>query len=192
MALTFDDGPSNETDRVLDLLAEHGARATFFVCGANVERRAVTARRAVALGHEIGNHTYSHPLLLRLGPERVLEEVSRTQRTIEDRVGVSPRLFRPPYGVRSPWLPRALEREGLLAVHWTVIGMDWRWSAGRIADRVLRYGAEPGAMVCLHDGDTTREVADRGETVRALAEILPGLEGRGLEMVGASELVGMG
>ena len=188
IALTFDDGPSNETEHVLDLLAEHNARATFFVCGANVERRPETARLAAALGHEIGNHTHTHRCLLRLGPDAVYEEVSRAQRAIEDYVGTRPRLFRPPYGVRSPWLPAALAAEGLLSVHWSVIGMDWKFPADRIAARVLRWGAEPGAVICLHDGDRIAPMADRRATTTALRTIVPELLDQGFELVTASEL----
>lgn len=169
------------------MLAEHDARATFFVCGLNVARQAHAARRALSLGHEIGNHTHTHPLLLRCGPERVRWEVSRAQREIEDRLGVGPHMFRPPYGVRSPWLPRALEAEGLLCAHWSVIGNDWKLPAERIAGRVLQLGSEPGAIVCLHDGDGTREHVDRRATTDALRTILPALKGQGFELTTVSD-----
>jgi peptidoglycan-N-acetylglucosamine deacetylase len=187
LALTFDDGPSNETERFLDLLAEHGAQATFFVCGRNVERRPETARRIVAAGFEIANHTFSHTLLPTLPPRQIREEVERAQRAIEDATGVAPRLFRPPYGVRAPGLREALGLEGLTSVHWTTIGNDWKWGAERIAARVLR-GAEPGAIVCLHDGDRAHAVADRRETLAALRVVLPALVERGFRLVTAGEM----
>jgi peptidoglycan/xylan/chitin deacetylase (PgdA/CDA1 family) len=190
LALTFDDGPSNETPRFLDWLAEMGVRATFFVCGANVERRPEIARRIVTDGHEIANHTQNHPCLLGLPAARVYEEVARAQAAIEDATGVSPVSFRPPFGIRAPALRPALEDLSLLSVHWTVIGNDWKWPADRIAARVLS-GAGPGGVLCLHDGHGARPTADRQATLDALARVLPFLQHAGYDFVTAREMAGM-
>lgn len=190
LALTFDDGPSNETPRFLDLLAEYEVAATFFVCGVNVERRPELARRIVAEGHEIANHTHTHPCLLGLSASRVREEVLRAQRAIEDATGVCPALFRPPFGIRAPSLPAALEEAGLLAVQWTVIGNDWKWPSYRIAARILD-GVSPGGVICLHDGHGARPVADRGETLDALEQTLPLLFHLGYRMVTALDMGAM-
>lgn len=190
LALTFDDGPSNETPRFLDLLAEHGIRATFFVCGANVERRPEVARRIVAESHEIANHTQNHPCLLGLSAARVREEVVRAQHAIEDATGASPTSFRPPFGIRAPGLPAVLNELDLLAVQWTVIGNDWKWPAHRIAARVLE-GAGPGGVLCLHDGHETRPMADRQPTLDALVQILPLLRHQGYQFVTARQMAGM-
>jgi len=187
LALTFDDGPSNQTPDFLDLLARYGVRATFFVCGQNVARRPGIARETLGAGHEIGNHTDTHPLLLRLPPWRVREEVTRAQRIIEDRIGVRPTMFRAPFGVHAPGLRPALEAEGLAAVRWTVIGHDWRLPAWRIAERVLRQ-AGPGGIVCLHDGDQVRPIADRSRTLAAVEAILGPLLDEGYRFVTASEM----
>lgn len=181
-ALTFDDGPSNETPRFLDALNQFGVLATFFVCGKNVARRPQTARAIVEAGHEIGNHTYSHPKLIACGPRRVREEIVRTQRQIEDATGVSPRLFRPPYGVRSPALASVQAELDLLGVHWTVSGKDWKWDASKIAARVLGAAA-PGNIICLHDGCDTRAIADRSETLAAVRIIVPRLQAAGYDFV---------
>ena len=178
IALTFDDGPGNETHRFLELLERFDIPAAFFVCGKNVARRPATARAIAAAGHEIGNHTYSHPRLLACGPRRVREEIVRAQRLIEDATGVSPGLFRAPYGLRSPFLAPVLADLGLLDVHWTVIGNDWKWNASKIAGRVLA-AARPGAIVCLHDGCATRPAADRAETLQAVRKIVPELRAAG-------------
>lgn len=191
LALTFDDGPSAETPAFLDLLAGYGVRATFFVCGANLQRRPGIARETLAAGHEVGNHTDTHPLLLSLPPWRVRAEVERAQRLIEDRLGWSPALFRAPFGVHAPGLRGALEQESLTAVRWTVIGHDWRLPADRVAQRVLR-GAGPGGIVCLHDGDQVRAQVDRSQTLRALEAILPPLLDAGYELVTASEMYSAG
>lgn len=185
--MTFDDGPSPQTPAFLEVLARYGVRATFFVCGANVERLPDVARRTLEAGHEIANHTHSHPLLLKLPPWRVRTEVERAQRTIDERLGVRPTMFRAPFGIHAPGLRGALASERLTAVRWTVIGNDWRLPADRIAQRVLR-GADPGGIVCLHDGDQVRERPDRTETLRALETVLPPLLESGYELVTASEM----
>ncbi len=190
LALTFDDGPSNETPRFLDALSEHGMRATFFVCGANVARRPGLARRIVAEGHEIANHTQNHLCLPALRSARVREEVWRAQRTIENATGVSPQSFRPPFGLRAPALRPALEDLGLLAVHWTLIGNDWKWPADRIYEKLVR-GVEPGGVVCLHDGHETRPTANRSETLKALRALAPRLREQQYQFVTAREMAGM-
>jgi peptidoglycan/xylan/chitin deacetylase (PgdA/CDA1 family) len=187
LALTFDDGPNQATEPILDLLAEHGVHATFFVCGRNVERSPHISRRALAEGHEIANHSHNHPLLLRLGPAEVRREVVRAQRAIEDRLGVAPAMFRAPYGIRALGLRRTLEDLGLTHVHWTVIGNDWKWSAERIARRVLTRAA-PGAIVCLHDGREARAHADRSQTIAAVQIIAPQLAAAGYHFVTASQM----
>ena len=105
-----------------------------------------------------------------------------TQDAIVAATGRRPALFRPPYGLRSPALRPAFSELGLSGVHWTVIGNDWKWSAPRIAERVLRR-CGPGGIVCLHDGDTVRDRASRGETLKALESIVPGLADRGYRFV---------
>ncbi len=186
IALTFDDGPSNETPRFLDLLSELDVRATFFVCGQNLERLPDVARAIVAADHEIANHSYSHPVLLAQPPRRVRSELTRTQLAIEDATGVSPSLFRAPYGLRSPALSAVQRDLNLLAVHWTVIANDWKWTSPRIVRRVLA-AANPGGIVCLHDGHETREIADRKETLTAVREIVTELKRTGYEFVTVGE-----
>ncbi len=187
--MSFDDGPSESTPLILEALAREQVRATFFMCGHNVERLPRIARDVLAAGHEIGNHTYSHPCLLQLGPRFVRREVVDAQRTIEDRLDVSPYLFRPPFGVRSPFLGAALDECALIETQWTAIGYDWRLPVDAIVRRVLERTA-PGGVICLHDGDRTRAHADRRATAAALAEILPRLCDRGYRFVTAGEALG--
>ncbi len=182
LALTFDDGPSNETPRFLDLLDRLGVPATFFLCGANVRRHRALAKSIVEAGHAVGNHSYSHPLLPLHPRSRVRQELERTQEAIAAATGRTPSLFRPPYGCRSPALKSLLPQLGLSSVHWTVIGRDWKWGAERIARHIVR-AAEPGAILCLHDGDRTRPRSDRAATLQALATIVPSLVDRGFRFV---------
>ncbi len=188
IALTFDDGPSECTPAVLDALQRYDLRATFFVCGKNVEQFPELVREIADAGHEIGNHTYSHPGLLLRSAWQIRLELERTQDAIEAAAGVRPRLFRPPYGVRSPSL-RGIQAElGLTTVLWTVIGNDWKLGRAAIAERVLRRPGE-GGIICLHDGDQVYHPADRRETVAALPEIIEGLRGRGFSFVTAGRML---
>ena len=182
IALTFDDGPSNETPRLLDVLDALEVPATFFVCGRNVERRPGTARAILKAGHALGNHTFSH-LCLPLCPfDLVQREIVRAQDAIGAATGCRVTIFRPPYGLRARALKDVLPDHGLTGVHWSVMGMDWKWSADRIAKRV-ESRADPGAIVCLHDGQATRAQTDRTQTIEAVRRIVPKLRDRGYRFV---------
>jgi peptidoglycan/xylan/chitin deacetylase (PgdA/CDA1 family) len=187
IALTFDDGPSESTCEVLELLDRHGARGTFFVVGRNVERLPGVVKEIAARGHELGNHTDTHPLLCRLGPDGVAEEVARAQGKIVAASGRSPRWFRAPYGVRWIGVGRAQTRFGLKGAMWTVIGRDWKLPATGIVDRVMAC-ARPGAIVCLHDGRELEEKPDVREMLTALRALLPRLVDEGYTLETISQL----
>lgn len=188
VALTFDDGPSESTPALLDVLAGHGAHATFFSCGANALRLPEVARRVAAEGHEIGNHTFQHPRLYRLVPRRIEEEIGAAQVALRQVVGRTPDLFRPPYGIRWFGLYPAVGRHGLRVVMWSACVFDWRRPAEAI-EAGLRQKATDGAIVLLHDGDGTEPGDRRAATVRALERVLPLLAQRGLRCVTVSELL---
>lgn len=178
IALTFDDGPSESTPEILALLDRYGARATFFQCGANVERLPEIARKVSRAGHEIGNHTYSHPRLWLRSPAFIEDEIARAQHALGAIHGEAPRLFRAPYGVRWPGLGAAQRRHRLTGVMWTTIGRDWIAAPQVVADRLVR-GASPGAIFCLHDGRELQVRPDISATVQALEIALPLLRDRG-------------
>jgi len=188
IALTFDDGPSEATLPILELLELYSARATFFQCGKNVERLPEVSRRVQDGGHEIGNHTYSHPRLLGCTPSRIREEIGRTQQAISRAAGTAPRLFRAPYGIRWFGLRPVLRQFGLTGVMWTVIAYDWEWEADEIAWHVISH-ASNGAIFCMHDGDRVSQRVDRRNTIRALRRILPELAGLGYCFVTAREMM---
>jgi len=171
IALTFDDGPGEDTSDILAVLKEAQVHATFFLCGANVERHPALARRIADEGHEIGNHTYSHPRLLGRTPGKILLEIDRAQKTIAHHSGRKPELFRPPYGLRWFGLFPILEQQGLRAVMWSVNGRDWKTVPEKITERILRE-THPGAIILLHDGLPPREHGSRKATVEALPVIL--------------------
>jgi peptidoglycan/xylan/chitin deacetylase (PgdA/CDA1 family) len=180
VALTFDDGPSESTPALLEILAEHSVPATFFMCGKNVRRLPQIARQVAAAGHEIGNHTDSHPRLSFHSPEFIYSELALAQETIRQVTGRTPTLFRAPYGVRWPGLKSAQRRVSLLGVMWTVIGRDWRWPSHRISRLLLRRALN-GAILCLHDGRTIERAPDIRSTLDAVAYVIPILKERGFQ-----------
>jgi|YNPBryBLVA2012_1023415.scaffolds.fasta_scaffold00440_10 peptidoglycan/xylan/chitin deacetylase (PgdA/CDA1 family) len=188
IALTFDDGPSPSTARLLEILARHGARATFFQCGLNVERHPGIACAVSAAGHQIGNHGYSHTRLWFRSPQFIYGELERAQRSISAVTGTVPTLFRAPYGVRWFGLARAQRRLNLLGVMWTVLGRDWKLPADRILAR-LAAGARNGAILCLHDGRELEMRPEIGETLRAVERLLPLLRDRGFRLVTVGDLL---
>jgi len=190
VALTFDDGPSEYTAQVLDVLARYDVKATFFLVGLNAERHPDLARRIVSEGHVIGNHTYSHPVWAAIEDSRhVGRELDNGQQAIARAAGVAPTLFRPPHGWRSPWMVRLAHARGYTVVTWSVSPDDWRRPAADvIASRVLQQ-ARPGAIVLLHDGFETRISPPVQNMVEALPAIIEGLQARGYRFVTVPELM---
>src|SRR4051794_10908391 len=129
LALTFDDGPSESTPEILGILDRHRVPATFFQCGANVERLRAVAAEVRAAGHEIGNHSHTHPMLCFRSAAFIEEELRRAQEAIGHFTGVAPVWFRAPFGVRWFGLRAAQEKLGLTGVMWSAIGYDWNSEA---------------------------------------------------------------
>ena len=188
LALTFDDGPSESTPALLELLGRHRVHATFFMCGENVRRLPHIAREVLAAGHEIGNHSDTHPRFDFKSPGFIYRELARAQETIQDATGATPRWFRAPYGVRWFGLRAAQRKLGLTGVMWTVLGRDWTLPAARVAGRLLR-GASNGGILCLHDGRTIRAVPDIAATLEAVDTALPRLLARGFQFETASQML---
>jgi peptidoglycan/xylan/chitin deacetylase (PgdA/CDA1 family) len=189
VALTFDDGPAMDTEQFLTVLDGYGVRSTFFMMGQQIERFPQTARRVAASGHEIGNHSYSHPIYLYRSARETRRQLELAQQIIRDVTGVQARFARPPCGVRTPAYFRVARELGLRTVQWDVAGFDWQWlSAGEIAREVLQK-ARAGSIVLLHDGDSEGK-HDRHATVAALPLIIEGLHARGLRIVPLNQLLG--
>jgi peptidoglycan/xylan/chitin deacetylase (PgdA/CDA1 family) len=158
IAITIDDGPDPQaTPAVLDLLAAHGAHATFFCIASQVRAQPALARRIVAAGHSLQNHSLRHRHGFALmGPRGVAREVGDAQAVLADVTGVLPHCFRAPAGLRSPLLDPVLHRLGLHLVSWSARGFDTRQGdATRVLARLTR-GLAPGAIVLLHDGNARR------------------------------------
>jgi len=188
IALTFDDGPSESTPRVLDLLDKYQARATFFQIGANVQRLPDVARAVYAAGHEIGNHSYTHPLFCFHSAAFIYREFARAQSAIADATGCPPRLLRAPYGARWFGFRAAQRRLGLAGIMWTAIGYDWKLKADTIESRMLA-GAANGSILCLHDGRAVQANPDIRETVLAVGRLIPALRDQGYEFDTVSRLL---
>jgi len=185
LALTFDDGPHGSlTPKLLDLLGRHRVRCTFYVIGRNVEAYPEIARRIVAEGHEIANHTWTHPQLSRLSAARVAEELRRTHETVLDVTGVRMTNLRPPYGAFNDGVRRvAFDRHGYDTIMWSVDPLDWKYRNAARVTRELVKGAAPGAVLLCHDIHPS--------TVAAMPSTLDQLLGRGFQFVTVAELMAM-
>jgi len=189
LCLSFDDGPGPQTPAILDVLAEHGARGTFFVLGESIEGREEILARTIAEGHEIGNHTFSHPHALDLEEPELEHDIARCQRLL---TAAEPALFRPPYGEDALRCSRVAARRGLpVTALWSIDPRDFaERDPDAIAD-VIEREAAAGAIVDLHDGfpRVTSTDRDRTPTVQALERAVPRLVERGFRLVTISELL---
>ena len=179
VALTYDDGPNDvATDALLDLLARHNARATFFMIGRFVRERPEIVRRVHAAGHLIGNHTQTHPWLSFQSARVLREELRACNLALEDTIGAPIRYLRPPHGARRPAVFRAAEELGLKIVQWNAMGYDWRpIPADTIVANVTRGLVRTrrqaiGANILLHDGHQQGIGANRSATIEATAALL--------------------
>jgi len=159
VALTYDDGPNPAaTPQLLELLARHNVRATFFLIGRHVRQEPALAREIAAAGHAIGNHTMTHPWLSWQSAARVRAEIADTNALLEDTLGQRIRLFRPPHGARRPVVLRAAAELGLHTVNWNIITHDWRPQPSAAIVEKIRNGIVRnevhgrGSNVLLHDG----------------------------------------
>lgn len=180
VALSFDDGPDEPLDGFLAALEAANARATFFVVGEQVRRSPEALSRTIAAGHEIGLHSDRHQSYLRLSSRDADEDLRRCRAVVEDAAGVSPSLFRPPYGLISRANVREAARQGLATVLWSRMGFDWQSDA--TASSVIRKVGWPEAsdIVLLHDSDRYGTPGSPKITLAALQVILHRLSMAGL------------
>lgn len=185
IAMTFDDGPHPVlTPKLLDLLKAHGIKATFFLIGQNAAKYPDIVRRIVAEGHEIGNHTWSHPQLTKLAPGELHDEITKTSDVLATITGHPPALMRPPYGATSPLINQWLAREfGMKVIIWSVDPLDWRYHDSAHVESVILAETKPGAIILSHDIHAT--------TVAAMPETLDVLLAKGYKFVTVSELISM-
>jgi peptidoglycan/xylan/chitin deacetylase (PgdA/CDA1 family) len=184
LALTFDDGPNPAwTPRLLEVLASHGVRATFFMVGSHAQMEPDLVRRVAAGGHLIGCHSWSHPNLAYTRAAKVREELSRAKQTLEEITGQPVKYFRPPFGARRPYVLHVARSLGMTPVLWNSMTSDWKERSTekiverqmRMIDRLERRGW--AANIVLHDGNNLDPVADRGPSIAAADALLAHYKG---------------
>lgn len=187
MAITFDDGPNGAaTEVVLELLRRHGAKATFFMIGQNVDAEPELARRVVAEGHAVGSHTWSHVKLSTVSLAVAIDEIDRGHRSLRAAGIADAALFRAPHGHKRPGVVAHLTRNGLRMIAWTAGVYDTDSASGdTLSCRAMRW-LRPGTILLLHDG---KRGHDRGPMLQALDTILAAARARGLELVTIPELL---
>jgi peptidoglycan-N-acetylglucosamine deacetylase len=185
IAMTFDDGPSPETTpRLLDILKQRNIKATFFMIGQNAERNPEIVKRILADGHEIGNHSWTHPQLAKLPDDRVTEEITKTQNAITNASGYTPKLLRPPYGSITGRQKEWIENQfGLSVILWSVDPFDWKRPGASVIQQRILAGARPGAIILSHD--------IHKQTVDAMPATLDALAAKGFKFVTVSQLIAM-
>src|SRR2546421_9094913 len=185
IALTFDDGPSAKlTPKVLDLLAAHHVKVTFFLIGENVAENPQIVAREVREGHEVANHSWSHPNFGKMGDDAVRSQIKRTNDAIETAAGVRPTLLRPPYGSitarQKKWINQEFDYNIAL---WDVDPLDWRRPGPNVVCARIVRNTRAGSIVLAHD--------IHPGTIEAMPCVLKELEAKGFKFVTVSELISM-
>src|SRR5436189_598868 len=185
IAMTFDDGPSETlTPKLLDLLAAHHIKATFFVIGENVAEHPEIVTRAAREGHEIGNHSWSHPNFGKMSDDSVRSQLRRTDDAIRSATGSRPTLMRPPYGSITPREKYWIHDEfGYRVILWDVDPLDWKRPGPPVVRNRILKETQPGSIVLSHD--------IHPGTIEAMPSTFDQLEAKGFKFVTVSELLGM-
>jgi peptidoglycan/xylan/chitin deacetylase (PgdA/CDA1 family) len=185
IAMTFDDGPhATNTPKLLEMAAKRHIKLTFFVLGECVEQNPAVLQREVAEGHEIGNHSWSHPNLAKLSDEAVRSQLQRTEDIIVKTAGVKPKLMRPPYGELTKrqriWVNRDF---GYKVILWDVDPLDWKRPGPSVVARRIIAGTRPGSIILSHD--------IHPPTIAAMSQVFDALLAKGFKFVTVSELLAM-
>ena len=175
ISLTFDDGPGPYTAHLLDILDQYGAKATFFLIGSKVSGQASVVRSIHARGHQLGNHSWSHPELPKLSVDQIAGEIDRTNEAIRQATGVKPSILRPPYGAVNGVVLEQLRARGMSSILWSVDTRDWADRNSQIVCSRAVAGARPGAVILMHDIHQT--------SVNAVPCILSALKQQGYSFV---------
>lgn len=181
VALTFDDGPSGQvTPRVLEILKQYDAKATFFMLGSQVDYYPEVAKQVADAGHEIGNHTEAHRDLTKLGPDGIRQEIGSTSDKINNATGVRPYLVRPPYGAYNQNVINDAAHNGNSIILWSIDSLDWQSRNADAINREIQQTITPGSIVLMHDIHST--------TADALPELMETLVQEGYQFVTVSQL----
>jgi peptidoglycan/xylan/chitin deacetylase (PgdA/CDA1 family) len=190
LALTYDDGPNDpHTLHLLDVLANHDVKATFFLIGRFVKERKDIVRLISDAGHTIGNHTFTHPNLIFASDSRTWKELQDCRDAIHDAIGAHSNLFRPPFGGRRPGTLQIARSLGLIPVMWNVTGYDWNAKPADYVERRVRRQVRGGDVMLLHDGGHRGMGADRSQTVVATDRLITRYKAEGYEFVTVPEMM---
>src|SRR5205814_2742428 len=184
-AMTFDDGPhATNTPKLLELAAQRHIKLTFFVLGECVEQSPDVLRREVAEGHEIGNHSWSHPNLAKLSDADVRSQLQRTEDIIVKTAGIKPKLMRPPYGELTKRQRILVNHQfGYKVILWDVDPLDWKRPGSNVVAQRILAGARPGSIILSHD--------IHPPTIAAMPQVFDALLAKGFKFVTVSELLAM-
>jgi peptidoglycan-N-acetylglucosamine deacetylase len=190
LALTYDDGPNDPwTPRLLEVLARHGVRATFFMLGRYVRQRPEIARQVAEAGHVIGNHTFSHPNLIFSSPARIQAQIDECHHVLTEAIGEHSKLFRPPFGGRRPDVLSGARRKGLIPVMWSVSAYDWNAGAPEKVERKVARQVRGGDVILMHDGGHLAFGTDRSASVAATDRIIARYKTEGYRFVSVTEMM---
>ena len=190
IALTYDDGPNDaHTPRLLEVLAKHNVHATFFLIGRYVEQRPQIVRAIVQGGHVVGNHTFTHPLLIFGSEAEIRQELTHCRSALRDAIGEPSDLFRPPFGGRRPAVLRIARELGLEPVMWNLTGYDWSAPPAEEIERKVAKQMRGGDVILLHDGGHKQMGADRSQTVIATDHLIARYKTEGYEFVTIPQMI---
>ena len=181
LALTFDDGPSAYTERLLDAFAAHGGKATFFVVGNMLEGREDVLRRMAAEGHEIGGHSWNHRQMTKLSEDELADQLMSTRANIYNITGVDSTMVRPPYGSCNDQVKAKAGELGIALINWSVDTLDWKHKNADIVYQAVMDEAKDGAIILCHDLHKT--------TVEAMERAIPALIAEGYQLVTVTDLL---
>jgi peptidoglycan/xylan/chitin deacetylase (PgdA/CDA1 family) len=182
IALTYDDGPNDpHTPHLLEVLAKHNVRATFFLIGRYVQQRPDLAREIIRAGHIVGNHTFTHPLLTFKSASEIKRELATCRSALQDAIGDHSILFRPPFGGRRPAVLRIARELGLEPIMWNVTGYDWNAPPAAVIEQKVAGRIHGGDVILLHDGGHKQMGADRSQTVIATDRLITRCKTEGYE-----------
>ena len=191
IALTYDDGPNDPyTLKLLEVLAKHSVRATFFMIGRYVQQRPDIARAVAEAGHVIGNHTFTHPLLTFKSAVQTRAQLVDCHQALGDAIGEHSKLFRPPFGGRRPATLRIARSLGLQTVMWNVTGYDWNAPPAAVIERKVARQMRGGDVILLHDGGHRAMGVNRAQTVIATDNLIRRYRDQGYEFVTVDAAVG--
>jgi peptidoglycan/xylan/chitin deacetylase (PgdA/CDA1 family) len=189
IALTYDDGPNDpHTLKLLDVLAKHNVRATFFMIGRYVQQCPDIARAVAQAGHIIGNHTFTHPLLIFESAAQTRTQLLDCQSALQDAIGEHSKLFRPPFGGRRPATLRIARELGMQTVMWNVTGYDWNAPPAAVIEKKVMRQLRGGDVILLHDGGHRALGVDRAQTVIATDNLIRRYKDEGYEFVTVEEM----